>query len=103
MAPASEIISAFALIFPNMLSHGLLSFKSLASSCCVSSLKEAVEVIYYQNHCSIIGSPLYCMRQLSETPFSIGHIAHGLIAKILEKIMRNFEWVIDLFTKFCAD
>ena len=95
--------SALALIFPNMLSHGLLSFKSLAPSCCLLSLKEAVEAISnYRNHSSIIGSPLYCMRQSSENLIS-SHTAYGLIAKILEKIVRNFEWVVDLFTKFYAD
>ena len=29
------------------------------------------------------------MHQSSETPFSIGHTAHRLIAKIFEKLVRN--------------
>ena len=80
-----------------MLPHGLLSF--LAFFCCVLSLKEAVKE---KSTIAIIGSPLNSICQLSETVVTIGHPAHVLIDKILEKSY-NFEWTGDLVTKFYAD
>ena len=70
-----------------MLSHGLPSFKSLVLFCCVLSLKEALKVkSHYRSHCSIIGSLLNSVCQLSETVVTIGHHPHMSIDRILNKL-----------------
>ena len=87
-----------------MLAHSLPRFRSLALFSFSLSMKEALKAkTSYRNHVSIIGNSLYSVRQLSETVVTIGHHAHALIDKILEKIIRNFEWLGKLVTKFYTD